>query len=474
MSLQELEARIHREHCFTEYPSKQWVVSREHAGREVYDVVIVGAGQSGLATAYGLMRERVTRLVVLDASPSGQEGPWRTFARMKTLRTPKQGSGLDFGNPALTPQAWFEAQHGKEAWSRLGKIPREVWQDYLNWYRKVLALPVRNGVRVTRLKPADRDGHILEVHTDGHEVLLARRVVLATGLNGSGRWYVPQVASGLPSECFGHTETDIDFERLRGKRVGVLGGGASAFDNAATALEAGAARVDLCIRIAQFPSVNPYKWLEFSGFLSAYHVLPDAKRWRFMRQVSRMNQPPPQETMWRCTEHANFYMHANAQWVNIQQTSSGLQVKTPGQTFMFDYLIFATGISHNLDWRPELAEAAPHIALWADRYEPPAEDQDEGMARAPYLGSGFEFMPKVPGQASWVSRIHNFNYGATLSMGLSAASITGMKYGIRRLIDGVVQGLFVDDEQALYEQLVRYDDPEIVQVLPPQAAQSAA
>lgn len=90
------------------------------------------------------------------------------------------------------------------------------------------------------------------------------------------------------------------------------------------------------------------------------------------------------------------------------------------------------------------------------------------MSRAPYLGPGFEFWQKVPGTAAWVERVHNYNYGATLSMGLSAASITGMKYGIRRLIDGVVKGLFQEDEQALFEQLVNYNELEIVHHLPPE------
>jgi cation diffusion facilitator CzcD-associated flavoprotein CzcO len=37
-----------------------------------------------------------------------------------------------------------------------------------------------------------------------------------------------------------HSADDIDFVTLKGKRVGMLGMGASAFDNAGEALEAGA------------------------------------------------------------------------------------------------------------------------------------------------------------------------------------------------------------------------------------------
>lgn len=34
----------------------------------------------------------------------GKEGPWATYARMVTLRTPKHLTGLDYGMPSLTFQ----------------------------------------------------------------------------------------------------------------------------------------------------------------------------------------------------------------------------------------------------------------------------------------------------------------------------------------------------------------------------------
>lgn len=57
----------------------------------------------------------------------GKEGPWVTYARMVTLRTPKHLTGLDYGMPSLTFQAYYEARFGAEAWARLDKIPRELW-----------------------------------------------------------------------------------------------------------------------------------------------------------------------------------------------------------------------------------------------------------------------------------------------------------------------------------------------------------
>ena len=88
------------------------MVPRLHAGKPALDVLIVGAGQSGLVTAFGLMRERVRNILVIDRAPEGKEGPWVTFARMPTLRSPKVQTGPDLGIPSLTFQAWYEAQHG--------------------------------------------------------------------------------------------------------------------------------------------------------------------------------------------------------------------------------------------------------------------------------------------------------------------------------------------------------------------------
>ena len=72
---------------------------------------------------------------------------------METLRSPKQLAGPALGIPSLTFRAWFEAQFGRAAWDALDKIPRLQWMDYLRWYRRVLALPVRNDHRVTDLLP---------------------------------------------------------------------------------------------------------------------------------------------------------------------------------------------------------------------------------------------------------------------------------------------------------------------------------
>src|SRR6202034_4725658 len=101
----------------------------------------------------------------------------------------------------------------------------------------------------------------------------------------------------------------VDFEALRGRKVAVIGAGATAFDNAATALEAGAAEVHLLCRRAEIQVVQPYRWLTFHGFLRHFADLDDAWRWRFMRAILDLREGFPQATYDRCARFANFHLH---------------------------------------------------------------------------------------------------------------------------------------------------------------------
>src|SRR5262245_41653576 len=81
-----------------------WVRPRPGAD---HNVVIVGAGQSGLTIAHGLRRKGVGRVTVIDGCQPGQAGIWRNIARMHQLRTPKTIPGPELGNPDLAFRAWY-------------------------------------------------------------------------------------------------------------------------------------------------------------------------------------------------------------------------------------------------------------------------------------------------------------------------------------------------------------------------------
>jgi len=426
-------------------------------------VLIVGGGQSGLGTAFGLKLERIDKVRIIDRCPRGFEGPWRRFARMREIRTPKEVTGIDFGIPSLTARAWYEAKFGRQAWKRIDRIPQEIWRSYLDWYRDVLDLVVENEVELTSIEPA---GDLLLAHLrhpDRIERVHARKIVLATGFDGSGRWRAPpSLVANLPPDRYARTADDIDFRRLAGKRVGVLGAGASAFDNAAVALEAGASRVDLCFRRAEIPRVNPLIWMNFAGLLGHFGELTDLERWRFMRRIlQELPVPPTQDTFWRCRSFDNFAWHANCAWKSVREEAGVAKVETETGTFAFDFIIFGTGVETDLSARSELAPIVHHIALWRDRFTPPPGEESDLLARHPYLGPAFEFTERQPGTAPFLSRLHNFTFGAMPSLGLTGAAIPGTKYGLRRLVNGLARDLFLEDSSTYYQDLLGYVEPEL-------------
>jgi cation diffusion facilitator CzcD-associated flavoprotein CzcO len=129
-ALSVLEARVRADLARTAHPEAAWLAPTPAPdGKPALDVLIVGAGQSGIATAFGLMRSQVTNIQVVDRSEAGREGPWFTYARMHTLRSPKQYTGPDLDIPSLTYQSWHEARFGKEDWQNLDLIPRELWAE---------------------------------------------------------------------------------------------------------------------------------------------------------------------------------------------------------------------------------------------------------------------------------------------------------------------------------------------------------
>jgi cation diffusion facilitator CzcD-associated flavoprotein CzcO len=471
-ALARLEERARRELAMLAYPKREWVPPRKTAGGEpILDVLIVGGGQGGIATAFALRRERVENVLVVDAAPAGQEGPWRRFARMKTLRTPKHVLGPELGIPSLSVQAWFEAQHGEGSFDAFAFINREAWAEYLHWLRAVLDLPVKNETRVGAMRWDAANGCFLVPITTGSgplgtaDVVYARKVVLATGIEGSGQWWVPElVREGLPKSRWAHTCERIDFEALAGKRVAILGAGASAFDNAAVALEHGAARVDLFFRRPDLVRVNVYRWAEFTGFLRHHADLPDEAKWRFVKRFWEAGQLPPKTTYERAAEHPDFHLRPGSPWLSVEEVDGEVRVTTPKGTSAHDFVICGTGFRTDLATRPELRAIEAHVARWEDRFEPPEGERVDELLRHPYLGPSFELTERREGEAPWLRGLFCFSFGGLLSCGLGGASISGMKYGVDRLVAGITRQLYLEDAETHFRALDAYDVPDIESV----------
>jgi len=461
-----LTERVRHDLDCINYPHRDWVAPRRHSDADhIHDVLIVGGGQCGLTIASGLLREKVTNILVIDENPEGTEGPWVTYARMVTLRTPKHLTGLDLGVPSLTFRSFWEAQHGTAGWDSLDKIPREEWMRYLRWFRTTLDLPVKNGVRLDLIEPFERGLFRLQVSGAGAPAtgtLWTRKIVLATGIQGGGEWHVPEfIAKSLPRPLYAHTSEAVDYDALAGQRIGILGGGASAFDNAQFALGRGVAEAHVFIRKPALSRINPIRFMENSGFLHHFADLDDAAKYRGISFFLGHSQPPTNDTYRRAAAYPGFHFHPGAPWQKVAATAEGMaEVTTPSGVFRFAKLIVSTGMLTDTRLRPELKLLAARIATWRDRYTPPPGEANTLLDDHPYLGPSFEFLPRDPNDEPLLYGLFAFNYSALASHGLSASALSGLKYAGPKLIAGITRQLFLDDHQQILTDLLAYETPE--------------
>ena len=459
--LDALEAQLRQDLEFLELPAKSWVPERTYQGERVRDVVVIGAGMCGLAATAKLVLTGITNVVAYDAAAAGLEGPWVTFARMETLRSPKMLSGPALGLPQLTFRAWFTAQWGKEAWQALEKIPKDQWMDYLIWYRNVLDLPVRNAVRVTSIS---FEGDLIALNLQGAETgrVLTRRLVLATGRSGLGGFAVPDFLKGIKPAYWAHSAGEIDFAALEGKKIAVIGAGASSMDNAATALEAGAASVDMLIRRKEMPRINKMTGIGSQGVVHGMHQLPDSWKWKFVDYTAATQTPPPRSSTLRVSRHSNARFLLDCGIVAVNEKAGGLEIETTQGLMQYDYLIAATGFSNDFTGRPEFAAFAPYIRSWADgRYQPEMGTPRQNMLEAPDLGPCFEFRERVPGSCPSLAHIHCFNDAAMLTHGKVSGDIPAVSAGADRLVRGITASLFAEDVDSHFANLIAYDIPEL-------------
>jgi len=171
------------------------------------DVVVIGAGQAGLAVGYYLRRTGLS-FVLLDAE-EGPGGAWRHSWDSLTLFSP--------GNASSLPGWLFPP-------SRNDYPTHDEVVAYLAAYEHRYSLPVERPVRVRAVRRGDEVDR-LSIETDAG-TLRARAVVSATGT-----WSHPIVPDLPGREAF--TGTQLHSASYRspdpfiGKRVVIVGGGNS-------------------------------------------------------------------------------------------------------------------------------------------------------------------------------------------------------------------------------------------------------
>jgi putative flavoprotein involved in K+ transport len=179
------------------------------------DVVVIGAGQAGLAVAYYLQRLGVRPGVdqlVLDRGP-GAGGAWQH--RWPALRLGSAHKVHDLPGMRRAGISFETAERTRPA--------SDVVSEYYAYYERFYGLDVR---RPTVVSAVYDHGADLMVRTDSGE--LSARIVV----NATGTWGAPFVPYYPGMRDFRgrqvHTSTYRSAEEFTGQRVLVVGGGTSA------------------------------------------------------------------------------------------------------------------------------------------------------------------------------------------------------------------------------------------------------
>ena len=454
--LARLEADLGRDFERLNHPPADWVPPHVGPdGRRMTDVLIVGGGMCGLAAAFALRRLGISNLRHVDRNPQGREGPWRTYARMEVLRSPKHLTGPVLDLPGLTFRAWWESRG--EDWEGLGRIPRTVWMDYLDWYRRVTGARVENGIEVVALEPGPESVRVRLAGADGGETFHARRVVLATGREGQAAPRVPRPFAPFLGGPVRHSSEDIDFAALRGRRVAVIGLAASAFDNAAAALGAGAAEIVLVGRAPALPRLNKMKQTVYPGFTHGFPDLPDAEKLRLLDHVVRFRIAPPRDSVLRIASDPKARLMLGTEIVGAARDGEALRLETSKGRVVADQVILGTGFAFDLGAPRELAPLSSEILRWRDRVPEAAGEWGE----SPYLAPDFSFLPRAGSEVAGLERLHCFTHAAQLSLGNLANDIPAVSEGAERLARGIAASLFVEDREHHWERLQEYAEPEL-------------
>ncbi|WP_028645599.1 FAD-dependent oxidoreductase [Nocardioides sp. URHA0020] len=172
---------------------------------EIYDAVVIGAGQAGLSASYHLKRRGISHVVLdADAAPGGA---WQHRWDSLTMHDVHGIAALPDSRPPGTPDGRANT----------------VVPAYFGDYERTHDLPVLRPVRVDRVVEA---GDLLVVRA-GERSWTTRTVV-----NATGTWTQPHLPFYPGGADFGgeqlHTVSYPGPEHFRGRRVVVVGGGASA------------------------------------------------------------------------------------------------------------------------------------------------------------------------------------------------------------------------------------------------------
>lgn len=206
----------------------------------IYESIVIGAGQAGLASSYYLMRYGINHLV-LDAN-TAPGGAWSHRWDSLSMKDVHGVADLPASHsPGLTTES-----------------ANQIIPQYFASYEKEFSLPLVRPVKVASVNSIRIGEHeVLQVSSSAGEQWLTQTII-----NATGTWTKPFIPSYPGMGTFKgqqfHTSSYPGPETFQGKRVLIVGGGASAVQFIG---ELATVAADIL-----WATRNPPNWLEPNSF----------------------------------------------------------------------------------------------------------------------------------------------------------------------------------------------------------------
>ncbi|WP_205836636.1 hypothetical protein [Komagataeibacter nataicola] len=203
-------------------------------------------------------------------------------------------------------------------------------------------------------------------------------------------------------------------------------------DNAATALEAGAARVDMVIRRDTLPAVNKFTGIAawaWCRVLSACQMRGNGASW--IR--CSMPRPAAKAKLLRVFQPSQSFFHLSCPIDRLEMADNAVPFIPRAGEMETDFIIAATVSVPTCPGGPNSPLLRPISGCGKTASRPPRRTCprpcQRGTAASPDLGPGFEFLEKVPGSCPWLKYVHCFCFPATLSHGKVSGDIPAISDG---------------------------------------------
>jgi len=321
------------------------------------ELLVIGAGPYGLATAAHARRQGIETLVLGEPMSF-----WRENMPAKMMLRSGPDWHMDVAQK-LTMRAFLEERGTKL--EEVDPIPISLFLEYADWFRERAGVAVEQDLVEDLVKP---NGRFEATLRSGRRVV-AGAVVAAPGISRFG--VIPDwVERDLSPGSWSHTCNLVHFEELRGKRVLIVGGRQSAFEWAALLADEGAAEVHVVHRHDP-PDFAPADWsfvdplMELTvGVPGWFRGLPQEEREAVAKRFwaeGRLKLEP-----WltpRLTSPA-VSRHAHASVEECREEDGEIHVRlSNGEELTVDYIVLATGYKPDMNKVPYLSGVVRRMDL---------------------------------------------------------------------------------------------------------------